>query len=190
MAGKALPQQRQQHLVAEDHLPGRLDPGRGVGQHVRAELLAHHPFPRVELEQHLDRHLVGIGEALAVPADLRHGERLAGEPGLDGGVAQVLRGELVLGLVLERAAKWTSLGGSRAQDAAPGVDQLLVDAVELVAVGLRRPSASTTGRRRPRAAPSACRRCTRAAWAGPCRRRRGRSGRRASGRCAATRVSM
>ena len=58
---------------------------------MRAERLADHPFPGVELEQDLDRPLAEVGEhpAAGVPADILDTEELGLEPGLDGRVAEV-----------------------------------------------------------------------------------------------------
>ena len=101
-----------------------------------AEFLAHHPFPGIELAHHLDRHLVGVGEAPTVPADLRHGDRLAGEARLQRGVAQIFRRREILGMVLEAREVDQAFRRQLGQDAAPGLDQLLVDGIELVGVGL------------------------------------------------------
>ena len=46
-------------------------------EQVRAELLAHHPLPRVELEEHGDRALVQVAEEAAVPADVGDVDRRA-----------------------------------------------------------------------------------------------------------------
>ena len=47
---KHLIQHRQNRLVAEDHLPRRLQPSRCIGQQHFGELLANYPFPWIELE--------------------------------------------------------------------------------------------------------------------------------------------
>ena len=101
-----------------------------------AEFLAHHPLPGIELAHHLDRHLVGVGEAPSVPADLRHGDRLAGETRLQRGVAQVFRRREILGMVLEAREVHEGFRRQLGQDSAPRLDQLLMDGIELVGVGL------------------------------------------------------
>src|ERR1035441_10126004 len=50
MAREQLPQNRQNALVGKQHFPRRLNPHRLRRTDVLAELLADHPFPRVEFE--------------------------------------------------------------------------------------------------------------------------------------------
>src|SRR6185369_1549797 len=132
---KHLPEDRQDSLVAQQHLPGRFDhPEPGLGQ-VGAELFPHQPFPGVELEQMTDRFIVKVDKPFGslVPADLVDEEQPGLQPSLDGRVPQVFQVSQVFGAV----------GGTGKMEQPfrsagplfPGGDQLLVNRVELV--GLR-----------------------------------------------------
>ncbi len=99
MVGVELPEDGEDALVGEEHLPDGLDPADGlVGvDGVRAELLLEHGLPGVELEDGKDGVVVEIHEGLlgVVPADVLHRELSGVEVGLLGGVAEIGDGELV-----------------------------------------------------------------------------------------------
>lgn len=99
-----LPHDREDALVGEHHFPGRLDPEHlgERGREVFRELLVHEPFPRVELEEVVDR-LVGtidIDFVDVIPSDLRHRELDRGEARLLRRVHEVGDGHGVFGLAL------------------------------------------------------------------------------------------
>ncbi len=100
-----------------------------------AERLAHHPLPRVELEERGDRAILEVDEARAVPADVIDGEGARVQARLDRGVAQVVEVALVLGGLGIGAEMHAPVAGERAAHRLPALDQLLVDGVELVGVG-------------------------------------------------------
>ena len=98
-----LPEDGEDALVGEEHLPDGLDPaGGGVGvEGVGAELLGQHDLPGVQLEDGEHVVFVGVKEGLlgVVPADLVHVHLEGAEAGLLGGVAEVDERELVFGVV-------------------------------------------------------------------------------------------
>ena len=100
------------------------------------ERLAQQPFPRVELEQEADRRLREVGEAAPVPADFGDVERHARPSGLARDILHVVDRAAVFGRG-EDAGEMEP-GGARhpRAKAAPALDQLFVDRVELVAAGL------------------------------------------------------
>ncbi len=142
VAGEELPEDRQDRLVGEDRLPGRLDPaGQAEAvERARAEAIGDQPLPRVELEDREQRLAVRGDEAAAreVPADLLHGEGRGGEPGLPRGFPQVGDGQQVLaaGLLGGVGEVDAAVGEARAV-APPGRDEALVERVPLVAAGVR-----------------------------------------------------
>lgn len=74
MTAIQVPEHRQNALVREQHLTRRFDPDcRGLLQK-GAEFLAHHPLPRIELENGAKRPIVRPDECGAVPADLVYGK--------------------------------------------------------------------------------------------------------------------
>ena len=99
VVGVELPEDGEDALVGEEHLPDRLDPACGLvgGEGVGAELLLQHGLPGVELEDGEDGVVVEVHEGLlgVVPADVLHGELAGVEVGLLGGVAEVRDGEQV-----------------------------------------------------------------------------------------------
>src|SRR5690606_1644446 len=84
VAGVQLPEDGEQGLVAQQHLPGRLDPQGAAGaaavveglQDVVGEAVGGEPLPRVQLEDAADEAQPLVHEAAgdAVPADLLHGD--------------------------------------------------------------------------------------------------------------------
>ncbi len=146
MAGVELPEDRQQRLVGEQHLPGRLDPAGGAGaaavvegvQDVRAEAVGRQPLPRVELEAAADEAQTAVDEAARepVPADLFDGQRLGGDAGLLGGLTQVRHRHQVLAeLVALRVDEVQRPGRQERRLAPPRVDEPLVQGVPLVGAG-------------------------------------------------------
>ena len=132
--GEQLGEDDQDRLVAQDHLPGRLQPsGRRVGE-VASERLPEHPFPRVKLEEDLDGALAEVGEGATsgVPADPLDGDGLRLQARLGRRVAQVRDRHHVLERLLDR--REGDVPAELATDAAPRLDQPLVDAVELVEI--------------------------------------------------------
>ena len=129
----AFPQQGQDGLVGQDALPGRLkdaDVGRGQG---RGVFIAQHLFPGVELEQGLDDPVLVIDKpALFVQADLVDGDELGVQTGLTG---QVLEEAHRLAVLDEVGVRGEMDEAAVGEDGAEPVDQLLVQAVELVGVG-------------------------------------------------------
>ena len=135
VVGVKLPEDGEDALVGEEHLPDGLDPAHSLigGQGVGAELLGEHGLPGVELEDRMHLILAGIEEGLGVivPADLLH-EHLNGvESGLLGGVAEVDEGELVFGVVETAEVKGLLEVG---EEVFPLRNELVVDGVELVGV--------------------------------------------------------
>ena len=129
-----LPQDRQDRLVRQHHLPRRLDKGGAVGQQMLAEALAQHPFPRVELEQRLDRPLGEIGEAPRRSSRSCDDVELLGRPArLAAHVAHVFEGAQVLRLVEHAGEMHPRRLRVPLAQLGPGGDQPLVDRVELVA---------------------------------------------------------
>src|SRR5947209_19539267 len=103
MAREHGPQERQDALVGEYRLPGRLDPARRRACKILAELLAEHPFPRIELEDEIDGLLVLIDEGAARrAADVFHRKLGRLQAGLACDVFHVGDRAAVLG-ILERA---------------------------------------------------------------------------------------
>src|SRR5262245_9607480 len=92
---------------------------------VRSELLTQYPLPRVKLEEYLHRMAGDIHEAVqgGVPADLLNVEVGRLKAGLDGGVAQILHGDVIFRHTFKRGEMDRHAPASA--DALPGVDQAL-----------------------------------------------------------------
>src|SRR3982751_6780387 len=100
MAREHGPQQRQDALVRQHRLPGRLDPASWRTGEVLAELLAEHPFPWIELEDKIDGLLVLIDEGAARrAANVVHRKLGRLQAGLPRGVLQVRECAAILGIV-------------------------------------------------------------------------------------------
>ncbi len=133
VADVALPQQRQDALVAQHRLPRRLQQlDARTGQRA-AEFLGHQVFQRVQLEQRADHRVVQRGEtAILGQADILDGNGLALQAGLGRAVTQVVNRATVLirtahGAEVQRRRQARS-------EFSEALDQGLVHAVELVGV--------------------------------------------------------
>src|SRR6185437_13885779 len=98
MAGKHLPQQRQDALVGEYGFPGWFDPARRRLRKFGAEGVVEHPFPGIELEGEFDVAIVEIDKADAVlaPADIGDIDDRGGEPSLRCCVFEISKRAVVL----------------------------------------------------------------------------------------------
>jgi hypothetical protein len=137
MIGIELPQDREYRLAAQEELPGRLDHGEPRARDVLPELVAHHPLPRVELEERANRRAVEIDEGIRIagPADVLDVDVPRIEPRLKRRVAQILEvAEIFLALLDAREVNDRDGAGQRRADRAPAGDELLVERVELVGV--------------------------------------------------------
>ena len=141
MPGVHLPQHREQRLVRQQRLPQRLDPrrlGQAAGD-VLAEVVAEDPLPRVELVHRRDRRLLEVDEAVerGVPPELLDREADGVEAGLGRALLQVGDRDVVLARrVGLRPAEVRLVAGQLRGDLAPALDQLLVQRVPLVVVGV------------------------------------------------------
>ena len=136
-----LPEDRQQRLVRQQRLPERLDPG-GLGEaagDVLAELVAEDPLPGVELVDRRDRRFLEVDEPVEgrVPPELLDRQADGVDPGLGGGLLEVGHRHVVLtGGVGLRPAEVHLAPGELVGDLAPALDELLVQRVPLVLVGI------------------------------------------------------
>lgn len=141
-----LPEDGQQRLVGEEHLPGGLDPAGASGasavvqgvQHTRSEAVRGQPFPRVQLEAAADEAEPLVDEAAGelVPADPLDGQRLGVDPGLRGGLPEVRHRHQVLAELV--AVGVGEVQGARRQQRGlplPRVDETFVQGVPLVGAG-------------------------------------------------------
>ncbi|CAM5544969.1 hypothetical protein STENM223S_06639 [Streptomyces tendae] len=147
MAGVQLPEDRQQGLVAEQHLPGGLDPQGGAGaaavvegvQDVAGETVGGEPLPGIELEEAADEAQPVVDEAAGepVPADLLHGDPVGLQAGLFGGLLEVGdRHEVLAQLVVRGVREVQGVAGRQQRGLLPpGVDEAFVEAVPLVGAG-------------------------------------------------------
>ena len=159
----------------------------GAPGSVAAERLAHHPFPRVELEQQVDRLVLGVDEAgrAASRPIVSIVDHQGGEAGLLRAVLEIGERAVILGSA-QRAGEVQPHGPCRSP-VQPSISRSCSElnwsaSLRHDACARSRPPAIATGTRRSRTPPSACRRCIRAASPGPARRSAGRSGRRGSDR--------
>jgi hypothetical protein len=131
LVGVELPEDGQNALVGEHHLPDGLDPVHqifGFGD-VGSELFAQDPLPRIELEATVNRPLVGRRKVPAVPANLVDQKFCRLDACLLGGVAHVGRGHRVF--VVIHVSKVERLG-KIAVELLPLGDQALMNGIELV----------------------------------------------------------
>ena len=126
-----LPEQRQDALVAEHGLPGRLEQQRVRRRQVAAEFLPEQVLERVELEQGSNHAVLEIGEAaVGTDADVLDVEQAAFDACLDRAIAQVVHGTAILGRIAHRGKVERPWQGRRQRG--EGLDQTLVDRIELV----------------------------------------------------------
>ncbi|KAG1241589.1 hypothetical protein G6F68_016612 [Rhizopus microsporus] len=93
MTDIALPQQRQDALVAQHRLPRRLQQLYARAGQRAAEFLGHQVFQRVQLEQRADHRIIQRGEtAVFGQADVLDGDGLAMQAGLRGAVPEIIDG--------------------------------------------------------------------------------------------------
>ncbi|KAG1606086.1 hypothetical protein G6F46_013251 [Rhizopus delemar] len=133
MTDIALPQQRQDALVAQHRLPRRLQQLYARAGQRAAEFLGPQVFPRVQLEQRADHRIIQRGEtAVFGQADVLDGDGLAMQAGLRGAVTQIIDGAAVF----IRAAHGAEVQRRRQLRGqfAEALDQRFMDRVELVGV--------------------------------------------------------
>src|SRR5687767_7536542 len=130
MVRRHLPEERESRLVGEDHLPRWLDHPRRAGQEMLAERFTDDPLPGVELEQRFDGRVVEVKETYSVPADVFDRDARGVEARLDRGVAKIIDRALIFSTVFDGGE--VDAHGPE-PELFPGLDQLLVDGIELVA---------------------------------------------------------
>src|SRR5579864_4683183 len=98
-----------------------------------AEAFRRKPLPGIKLEEADDDGVLEIGEAVVGgDADLVDEEELGGDARLLGAVAEILDGDAVL-LAPARAGEMERVAADA--EAAPGIDEPLVEGIELIRVG-------------------------------------------------------
>ncbi len=146
MARVQLPEDRQEGLVAEQHLPGGLDPQGAAStaavvegvQDVSGEAVRGQPLPGVELEAAADEPEPVVDEAPGerIPADLLHGDPVGVEARLIGGLLQIGDRHQVLAELVGRGVREVERAAGREEGGLllPGRDQAFVQGVPLVGV--------------------------------------------------------
>ena len=143
MPGKHLPENREDSLVRQHHLPRRLDHHRCRDSEVVAEWLVHDPLPGIELEQRVDPNVLAIAHfaRLGIPSNVRHRQELYLESGLCRGLGEIGRRHSVLEIIDRRevhdGTEWTA-ARQVVLCSFPVVHQLLMDRVELIGSGMQR----------------------------------------------------
>ena len=130
MALEHLPQQREQSLVRQDRLPARFDEPRTAPRDMLSEVIGHQPFPRVQLEQVIDRIFLQVGKtAVGIDADILDID----QPGFQSALARAVGHVFDRAFVLFRVLAAGEVQRAVDPHIGPRGGQRLVQRIELVA---------------------------------------------------------